>query len=114
MKPLPLQSREGRANPKGIPYLYLATDANTSMAEMRPHVGEYISSAAFHINHDAMLVDCYSVKKYYQYFECIFNPPTSQEDITNAVWSRINDAFTKPIKNADSTSDYAPTQVLSE
>jgi len=35
MKPLQNSASEGRANPKGIPYLYLATDMNTAMAEVR-------------------------------------------------------------------------------
>src|SRR5256885_7122807 len=32
MKPLLSSAKEGRANPKGIPYLYLATDRDTAMA----------------------------------------------------------------------------------
>ena len=32
MKPIPNMANEGRANPKGIPYLYVATDKDTAMA----------------------------------------------------------------------------------
>lgn len=114
MKPIPLKGYEGRANPKGISYLYLASDENTSMSELRPHIGEYISSAQFKVNKNLRLIDCYSVPKHYSHLQCIFNTPTSQEDIGYAVWSMINDAFTKPIKNNDSSSDYVPTQILAE
>ncbi len=114
MKPIPLKGWEGRANPKGISYLYLSTDANTSMAELRPHVGQYISSAQFKINRDLKLIDCYSVSKYYELLACIFDSPISQEDIRYAIWSRINDAFSKPVSNSDSSSDYVPTQILTE
>jgi len=114
MKPTPLKGYEGRANPKGISYLYLADDEDTSMAELRPHIGEYISSAQFKVNRNLRLIDCYSVPKHYNYVMCIFDPPTSQEDIGYAIWSMINDAFTKPIKNNDSSSDYVPTQILAE
>lgn len=114
MKPIPFKGSEGRANPKGISYLYLSNDEKTSMAELRPHIGEYISSAQFKINKNIRLVDCYSVPKHYDYINCIFNPPASQEDIGYAVWSMINNAFTKPIKNNESSADYAPTQILAE
>lgn len=114
MKPIPHKGYEGRANPKGISYLYLANDLNTSMAELRPHIGEYISSAQFRVNRNLKLIDCYSVPKHYSYLNCIFDPPVSQEDIGYAIWSMINDAFTKPIKNNDSSSDYVPTQILAE
>lgn len=114
MKPIQFKSCEGRANPKGIPYLYLSNDENTSMTELRPHIGEYISSAQFKVNRNLRLIDCYSVPKHYTYIECIFDPPSTQEDIGCAVWSMINDAFTKPIKNNESNSDYVPTQILAE
>ncbi len=32
MKPVPFEASEGRVNPKGIPYLYLATDKETAMS----------------------------------------------------------------------------------
>src|ERR1700741_12272 len=36
MKPISNWQCEGRANPRGIPYLYLATDRSTALAEVRP------------------------------------------------------------------------------
>lgn len=39
MKPLSNSASEGRANPKGIPYLYVATDKETAMSEVRPSLG---------------------------------------------------------------------------
>lgn len=43
MKPLPYQASEGRANPKGIPYLYTATYHDTAIVEVRPWVGALVS-----------------------------------------------------------------------
>lgn len=34
---------EGRANPKGLPCLYLATDKETAMSEVRPWINSTIS-----------------------------------------------------------------------
>jgi hypothetical protein len=114
MKPIPNKGKEGRGNPKGITYLYLSNDENTALAELRPHLGQYLSSAQFEIQKDLRLVDCYSVPHHYSHAGCIFNPPVSQEEISNAVWSMINEAFTKPVNNADDVSDYVPTQILAE
>ncbi|MES9900334.1 MAG: RES family NAD+ phosphorylase [Sedimenticola sp.] len=114
MKPIPFKCCEGRANPKGISYLYLSNGENTSMAELRPHIGENISFAQFKVSKNLKVIDCYSVQKHYSYVHCIFDPPISQEDIGCAIWSMINNAFTKPISNDDSSSDYVPTQILAE
>lgn len=114
MKPKPNNSHEGRANPKGISYLYLSDDPNTSLAESRPHKGQIISLAQFRINRDLKIVDCCTVPMHESEIRFIFNSPQSQEDIRDAIWSRINSAFTKPIANNDTHSDYVPTQILAE
>jgi hypothetical protein len=38
---------QGRANPAGIPYLYLASQPDTAIAEIRPHTGEIVYIAEF-------------------------------------------------------------------
>lgn len=47
MKPLRDKASEGRANPKGIPYLYLATTKEAPMSEVRPWIGSDISVGQF-------------------------------------------------------------------
>src|SRR4051812_40688923 len=39
MKPLAGRAREGRVNPRGIPCLYLASQEETAISEVRPWVG---------------------------------------------------------------------------
>lgn len=48
---------QGRANPAGIPYLYLASNANTAVSEIRPHTGESASVASFSIPSSLAVVD---------------------------------------------------------
>jgi hypothetical protein len=60
MKPLRNRAREGRANPKGIPYLYLATHQDTAMAEVRPWVGSLISIGRFALKRDVHVLNCVS------------------------------------------------------
>ena len=114
MKPTVEYAIEGRANPKGIPYLYLSNDRDISMMELRPHIGETISCGEFKVSRDLVLIDCYSVERTFGNVELIFNPPTDQMGISQAIWSLINDAFAKPISNSETTSDYVPTQILAE
>ncbi|WP_244510957.1 RES domain-containing protein [Mesorhizobium sp. LCM 4576] len=43
------RSSHGRANPAGIPYLYLGSLPETAAAEIRPHTGEVACVADFTI-----------------------------------------------------------------
>ena len=52
MKPRKNRACEGRANPKGLPYLYLATKRETAMSEARPWIGSHISVAQFKASRD--------------------------------------------------------------
>jgi hypothetical protein len=47
MKPRPERAPEGRANPKGIPCLYLSTTRHAAMSEVRPWVGALVSVGQF-------------------------------------------------------------------
>ncbi|MFS2139442.1 RES family NAD+ phosphorylase [Duganella sp. Dugasp56] len=114
MKPLLRGSTEGRANPKGISYLYLSGDPGTSMAELRPSRGQKISCAEFQVIEDLKLIDCYGVSNNYSLARCLFEPPKNPKEIEDAVWSRINEEFSKPISNSDVASDYVATQILTE
>lgn len=111
MKPLPEYATEGRANPKGIPYLYVASDAETAMSEIRPWLHSKISLGTFSITRPLKIIDFSMqqgvINKFY------FEEP-SKDEIINSVWCDIDNAFSKPINNSDSTSDYVPTQIISE
>src|SRR5208337_4985358 len=111
MKPMAYAAYEGRANPKGIPYLYLSTDKNTSMAEVRPWIGSYISLGQFKLLKDVTLVNCTSdAKKHMIYFE----EPADPNEREIAVWGEIDGAFSKPVTPDESVADYIPTQILAE
>ena len=47
---------DGRVNPNKIPCLYLATNRNTAMAEVRPWMGSRISLATFKMMRDCVVV----------------------------------------------------------
>jgi len=111
MRPGPHAATEGRANPKGLPYLYLATDKETAMAEVRPPVGSYVSVGQFKTLRPLIIFDC-SVE-HNSRFSLYFEEPDVEER-ERAVWSDIDRAFSEPVTISDSCADYAPTQILSE
>lgn len=110
MKPLAAIAQEGRANPKGIPFLYLATDRDTSMAEVRPWMGSLISLGQFKLLKEVNIVNCTSDdERNMVYLE---EPDTKEKEI--AVWRDIDRAFSRPITNNDNEAGYIPTQILAE
>jgi len=110
MKPLPREASEGRANPKGIPYLYLSTDKETAMSEVRPWLGSLISIGQFKTIKDMLLINCCSQ----QDRRTIYLKEPKADKKEEAVWSDISKAFSRPMTISDKTADYVPTQIIAE
>ena len=110
MKPLSRRASEGRANPKGIPYLYLATNRDTALAEVRPWIGSYISVGQFKTLRELRLVNCTTDQKGFR----IFLKEPSAEKREESVWADIDRAFAKPVSPSDDIADYVPTQIMAE
>jgi hypothetical protein len=110
MFPQKLQAIEGRANPKGIPYLYMSTDKQTAMSEVRPWVGVKVSVAELKTTRLLKVIDC-SVNMLQKPFY-----DKEPEDIKKeeSVWSMIDHAFSKPVAVSHDTAEYVPTQIISE
>nr|MDC2856090.1 RES family NAD+ phosphorylase [Ningiella sp. W23] len=53
----------GRANPFGISYLYVASTENTAVSEVRPHNNEFITIATFKAKEELKLVDLRAPRK---------------------------------------------------
>lgn len=110
MKPIPNWQGEGRANPRGIPALYLATTRDTALAEVRPWIGAVISVAQLQIERELKVIDC---SKYHarDSFLDILDHTKSGED---GIWVAIDRAFATPVSKEEEAKDYIPTQVLAE
>jgi hypothetical protein len=104
------RANEGRANPKGIPYLYLASNRDTALAEVRPWVGSYVSVGQLKISRKLRVVNCATERKG---FILYFKEPSPKKR-EEAVWSDIDKAFSRPVTPTDDVADYVPTQVLAE
>ncbi len=110
MKPLRGRASEGRDNPKGIPCLYLATNRDTALAEVRPWIGSFISVGQFKILRELRLINCTTDTKGFIFY---LKEP-SFEKREESVWSDIDRAFARPVSPSDDLADYVPTQIIAE
>ena len=111
MKPLQDRATEGRANPKGIPVLYLSTRKKTAMSEVRPWLGSFVSCAHFSTTRDLKIVD-FSV--HHRSSRMLYFREPAAPEREAAVWREIDRAFSEPTTAGDDTADYVPTQVIAE
>jgi hypothetical protein len=111
MKPRRNDVPEGRANPKGIPRLYMATSRDTAVAECRPWVGAYVSVAQFKTKRECTVVDCSADERN---LVAAYDHEWSYGEHEKVVWGEIAYAFSHPVQTSETSADYAPTQILAE
>lgn len=116
MKPLDGRASDGRANPRGIPCLYLATTKEAAMSEVRPWMGAYVSCGQFRTNRALTVIDCARHQDanpfIFSMIDGLHEP--SAEERSDAVWAHIGRAFAEPMTRSDDQADYAATQILAE
>lgn len=101
----------GRANPPGIPFLYLSNDIVTAISEVRPWGGAYISVGRFRSIKEINLIDL--TDRFY-----IFDPfgigelQFLIEDY--ALLRRLSKELSEPINPNRTYIDYVPSQFLTE
>jgi RES domain-containing protein len=107
MKPLRDRAYEGRVNPKGVPCLYMAMNAETAMMETRPWAGTVLTVSQLVLLKQVTVVDCT--------LHATFNLDIkTQEQLENNSWYVLNEAFSLPVFQAEDGADYAPTQYIAE
>ena len=112
MKPLSDSAAEGRVNSKGIPVLYLATEAETAIMEVRPWLSSYITLGEFIIERDLRIIDCTHTGQW-EWLMPDYDSP-SPEIFSKRIWNEIDLAFSEPTLREDDVASYAVTQSLAE
>jgi hypothetical protein len=108
------QASHGRANPAGIPYLYLASTEGTAIAETRPHTGERATIAHFSLAPDTKVVDLRSPRRTVS--------PFKLSDVQQVAFLRgdvgyleqLGEELTRPVLPHAAAIDYLPSQYLCE
>lgn len=109
--PPPDKSKNGRANPAGISYLYTATNERTAIAEVRPWLQSKVTVAELRALENLKIVNLSKIA----YMDTPFGIPNLLEEIEGRNFlQELSHMLSKPIEPDMSDIDYVPTQFLSE
>ncbi|QCG89188.1 RES family NAD+ phosphorylase [Azospirillum sp. TSH100] len=103
----------GRANPAGIPYLYLGSKPETAAAEVRPHTGEVACVADFTIP-EILAVDLREPRKLVSPFILEDASAIGQLRADLPFLERLGEELTRPVLPSGAAIDYIPSQYLCE
>jgi len=111
-KPPPAKALNGRANPLGVPYLYVASTTETSIAEIRGHKGESVTVLEFSAKRNLELFDLREPKNTISPFEWI--------DEIGFIYTHmpylalLGNELSKPIIPSKANLEYLSSQYLCE
>ncbi len=102
------RAKQGRANPEGVPYLYLSNSKETCIAEIRPKINSLVSVGTFKFREPATIVDISS-----RYLK---SPFVYGKDFPKIYkhYNFIKYMAKKISEPIDNGIDYLPTQYLCE
>lgn len=104
----------GRANPAGIPYLYLGSSAATAISEIRPHKGQIICVASFHVPGGLSIVDLRNPRKTVSPFALEDSVDIGRVRAELPFLQRLGEELTRPVLPEAAAIDYTPSQYLCE
>ena len=113
--PPPKLASPGRANPLGIPYLYLCQDEATTYYEVRALYLDKLCIGTFRIKEDCAILDftsTYSSSLYFAYNADA--EPLSSVLGKQKLFQLISHDLSKPLRRYDTEIEYVPTQLICE
>lgn len=108
--PSPLKAKGGRANPLGIPFLYLSDNEKTVLYEVRASYLDEVSVGKFKVKEgvEAKIVD-------FTESISLYRPNDVNGIIKSYLLKRlISEDLSKPMRRYDSEIEYIPTQFICE
>ncbi len=104
----------GRANPQGIPFLYLSEAKETTLYEVRAAYLDEVSIGTFNIIEPIKLIDFTSAVQS-SIFEASQQFPNLEEFVTGILLKKkISADLSRPQRRYDSELEYIPTQFICE
>jgi hypothetical protein len=105
------EAAAGRANSDGIRCLYLASDLDTAIHEIRAGIFDYVSVGRFELTQDIVIVDLKAINHISPFIdEC----DPLQHAINKENLNRINIEIGRTLRRSDSVLDYIPTQYIAD
>ena len=108
------RATHGRANPAGIPYLYLASDKQTAASEIRPHPGEVVCVAEFKAPDTLSLVDVSRPRVTVSPFSLSSENEVAQMRGDLDFLEFFGEELARPVIPQAAAIDYIPSQYLCE
>lgn len=113
--PEPWMATPGRANPRGIRYLYLCNDDETPFYEVRPYYLDRVDIGVFRIVEDNVKIVDFTQRVnlfnvYNDEGEALFKDMVKRRVLFDA----ISQDLSNPIHSYDSELEYVPTQYVCE
>lgn len=103
----------GRANPLGIPYLYLCKNEETTYYEVRALYLDKLTIGSFKTTRDLNILDFTSAMSlYYAYNNSTIS--LSEVIAKQKILQLISKDLSKPLRRYDSELEYVPTQLICE
>jgi len=101
----------GRANPIGLPYLYLSEDKDTTLYEVRSSYLDELSVGIFQLQNKFSTVEIVDFTQDIS----LYQPEYVKESIQGKLLrDRISKDLSKPMRRYDSELEYIPTQFICE
>lgn len=115
--PPPSKAVGGRANPVGIPYLYLSFALDTCIYETRVANHTRVAVGTFHATHDLSVLNLADIEPP-DFFDIADEQKSRDEQTRRVLFHRylsaLGDELRKPVRRSDQPTDYIPTQYLCE
>ncbi len=111
-KPPRKKATSGRANPSGIPYLYLSLDEDTVLHEVKAFHYDFVSIARFKTEKDLKILSLTAPDLYE-------NDPFMEGNLKKTLSAiqfleTLEQELAKPLRRNDSILEYLPTQYICE
>jgi hypothetical protein len=110
-KPPKEKASSGRANPNGIPYLYVSTALETILYECRSSYLDFLSIAEFRVIEDLNIVSLRGIKNISPF---VFGENLESFVIHQKYLERLEKELSRPVRKFDKELDYLPSQYLCE
>jgi hypothetical protein len=110
-KPPSDKTHSGRANPNGIPYLYVSTTPETTVYETRSSYLDFLSVAEFKL---IVPLNVISLREISDVSPFVLEGNLEKYVIHQKYLSRLEKELSKPIRRFDKELDYLPSQYLCE
>ncbi|MFX4263155.1 RES family NAD+ phosphorylase [Pelotomaculum propionicicum] len=109
--PLFDKAAAGRVNSAGISCLYLASDLDTTIHEIRAGIFDFVSVGRFELKQDIVIVDLKAINHISPFIDgCDFLEHAINKEHLN----RINMEIGRTLRRTDSVLDYIPTQYIAD